>query len=85
MCWQSDWSTSQAVNVAPTLCVEVQSPANTRRELSEKTAAYQAGGAEEVILVETSARIRYFGADGERERSALGLVLTLPPSTYPEA
>ena len=33
---------------APELCIEVVSPANSRKELGEKTEAYLAAGAEEV-------------------------------------
>lgn len=61
----------------------MQSEENTRRELNEKVAAYLEAGAREVILVELSGRIRYFGADGERASSALGLTLSLPPGSYP--
>ncbi|MCX8116019.1 MAG: hypothetical protein N3D71_13250 [Burkholderiaceae bacterium] len=46
-------------------------------------AAYLAAGAREVILVELSGRIRFFGAEGERTASAFGLNLALPAGTYP--
>lgn len=81
--WQARWVNQDPVSPAPTVCVEVLSPDNTRREIDEKTAAYLAAGAREVIIIETSGRIRFFGADGERAASALGLTLTLPPGTYP--
>ncbi|GMV57932.1 MAG: hypothetical protein AMXMBFR72_10450 [Betaproteobacteria bacterium] len=81
--WQQSWSGVDPVSPAPTICVEVQSEENTRRELNEKVAAYLEAGAREVILVELSGRIRYFGADGERASSALGLTLSLPPGSYP--
>jgi Uma2 family endonuclease len=81
--WQARWNNDDPVSPAPTVCVEVLSPDNTRREIAEKTAAYLEAGAGEVIIVETSGRIRYFGAEGERDISALGLVLTLPAGTYP--
>jgi Uma2 family endonuclease len=81
--WQKRWTNVDPVTPAPTICVEVQSPENTRREISEKTAAYLDAGAQEVILVELSGRIRYFGADGERAASGFGLSLTLPSDTYP--
>lgn len=38
-------------SVAPDLCVEVLSPANTPIEITEKTAAYLAAGAKEVWIV----------------------------------
>jgi Uma2 family endonuclease len=83
--WQQRWTNVDPVTPAPTICVEVQSPDNTRREIDEKTAAYLEAGAEEVILVELTGRIRYFGADGERDASRFGLAPTLPPDTYPLA
>jgi Uma2 family endonuclease len=81
--WQPVWSDADPVSPAPTVCVEVQSEDNTRRELSDKVAAYLEAGAREVVLVELGGRIRYFGADGERSTSALGLALALPPGSYP--
>lgn len=82
--WQSAWpGDDDPLPSAPTICIEVQSADNTRRDMNDKTAAYLEAGAQEVILVETSGRIRYFGADGERDSSALGLALTLPPETRP--
>lgn len=81
--WQAQWNNKDPVTPAPTLCVEVQSPENTRREIEEKTAAYLAAGAEEVILVELSGRIRFFDAQGERDASRFGLVPALPLGTYP--
>ncbi|MBI5719978.1 MAG: Uma2 family endonuclease [Burkholderiales bacterium] len=81
--WQDRWANEDPASPAPTICVEVLSPDNTRREIDEKTTAYLAAGAREVIIVETNGRIRFFGAEGERLASALGLALTLPAGTYP--
>lgn len=81
--WQAAWNNQDPIAPAPTVCVEVLSPDNTRREIEEKTAAYLDAGAQEVILVELSGQIRYFGAEGERGASRFGLALTLPPDTYP--
>ncbi len=81
--WQARWTNEDPASPAPTLCVEVLSPDNTRREIAEKTAAYLEAGAQEVVIVETSGRIRFFGSEGERLASALGLDLTLPAGTYP--
>jgi Uma2 family endonuclease len=81
--WQPVWGDADPVSPAPAVCVEVQSEDNTRRELSDKVAAYLEAGAREVVLVELGGRIRYFGADGERSASALGLALALPPGSYP--
>lgn len=81
--WQPQWRGPDPVSPAPVLCIEVLSPDNRRREIEEKTAAYLAAGAQEVVIVETSGRIRFFGAEGERLQSALGLAFTLPDETYP--
>ena len=68
--------------VAPDVCVEVLSPANTRPEMAAKTAAYLAAGAREVWLV---------GEDGVREIhtssdrmsvSRLGFELPFTPAPY---
>jgi Uma2 family endonuclease len=81
--WQPSWEGDDPASPAPQICAEVLSPDNMRREISEKTAAYLAAGAREVIIVETTGRIRFFGSEGERTSSAFGLVLTLPEGTYP--
>ncbi|HXF46518.1 MAG TPA: Uma2 family endonuclease [Burkholderiaceae bacterium] len=81
--WQPQPTDDDPASPAPPLIVEVQSDANTRAELDAKVAAYLAAGAREVILVELSGRIRYFGAEGERTASAYGLTLALPAGTYP--
>jgi Uma2 family endonuclease len=83
LAWQSQWTDEDPATPAPTICVEVASPDNSRREIDQKTTAYLAAGAREVIIVETSGRIRYFGAEGERAASAFGLALSLPAGTYP--
>lgn len=81
--WEEQPTSSDPTSPAPTICVEVQSESNTRREMNEKLAAYLAAGAREVILVEMSGRIRYFDASGERETSGFGLDLTLPADARP--
>lgn len=83
--WQPQPTPDDPASPAPPLVVEVQSESNTRAELDAKVAAYLAAGAQEVVLVELSGRIRFFGPDGERAASALGLKLHLPPDTYPQA
>jgi Uma2 family endonuclease len=56
--------------IAPEICVEILSPANTDAEMAEKKALYFEAGAEEVWLCDTEGRMRFFDADGEREASA---------------
>ena len=81
--WQREWGDADPNSPAPTICVEVLSRDNTRREIADKTKAYIEAGAAEVIIIETTGRIRFFGTEGERASSAFGLALTLPPGTYP--
>lgn len=83
VCWNPVPLAGDPVTPAPAICIEIQSPDNTRKELDEKLAAYLAAGAREVILVEMSGRIRFFDAQGERADTAFGLRLTLPPHSYP--
>lgn len=55
---------------APELCIEVVSPSNSVKELREKTAAYLAGGAEEVwIVYAMSERCELFAKEGAIARS----------------
>jgi Uma2 family endonuclease len=81
--WQPRPTADDPASPAPDICVEVQSPDNTRRELDEKVAAYLDAGAREVILVDLAGRIRHFSAAGETEVSPHGLRLTVPEGTYP--
>jgi Uma2 family endonuclease len=66
----------------PDVCVEVLSPGNSRAEITMKTGAYLRGGAREVIVVGLKGEIRYFGAEGGREASALGVRLQLPRDLF---
>lgn len=83
VCWNAEPLVKDPTVPAPAICIEVQSPDNTRKELDQKLAAYLAAGSREVILVEMSGRIRHFDANGERADSAFGLRLTLPPNSCP--
>lgn len=68
---------------APQVCVEVLSPDNRRSEIEARTRACLEAGAQEVIVVETSGRIRFVGLGGERTESGFGLKLAVPEGTYP--
>lgn len=57
--------------VAPEICVEVRSKSNVWAEMEEKIGLYFAKGAHEVWVCEVDGRMRYFGTEGERERSRL--------------
>jgi Uma2 family endonuclease len=62
---------------APELCIEVTSPSNSRKELTEKVDASLAAGALEVwIVYSRTKRIECFGCDGLLAGSRFALDLT---------
>jgi Uma2 family endonuclease len=62
---------------APELCIEVTSPSNSRKELTEKVEAFLAAGALEVWIVYSRAkRIEAYGHDGLNARSRFALDVT---------
>ena len=75
--WMSDAFISalpendEVFETAPEVCVEVMSPSNPWAEMEEKVTLYLAKGAQEVWICEPDGRLRWFGHEGERERSAL--------------
>jgi Uma2 family endonuclease len=66
----------------PDICVEVLSPGNTREEIEMKKGAYLRGGAREVIIVSVNGEVEFFGPEGKRAKSALGLTLQLPGEVF---
>ena len=66
---------------APEICVEVISPSNVEAEMTEKTRAYLAAGAEEVWLVAPNGTVRYMDHSGERLHSRFPIKLDLPDVT----
>ncbi len=54
---------------APEICVEVRSPSNAWEEMRTKVALYLAQGAREVWIVFETGEVRFFGPEGERDRS----------------
>lgn len=90
LCWAKDFEElaragggADPLTKMPPICVEVISRWDKRKDINEKVEAYLAAGVQEVILIETDARIRYFTGDGEQPSSTFGLLLELPPNTYP--
>ena len=62
---------------APELCIEVVSPSNSVKELSDKRAAYLAAGASEVwIVYPQSRRCEFFSSQGPVPCSAYAVDLT---------
>ncbi len=70
------------LSVVPDVCVEVLSPSNTREEIAMKSGAYLRGGAREVIVVGLQGEVEFFGAEGKRKSSALGISLALPADLF---
>ena len=72
--WFSDerWETvKDTLNapIAPEICVEVRSPGNSDDEMEHKRALYFEAGAEEVWICDTNGHLRFYDAEGERDRS----------------
>jgi Uma2 family endonuclease len=70
------------LQIVPDLCVEVLSPSNTREEMAMKIGAYLRGGAREVIVIGLKGEADFFGPEGKRESSALGVALALPADLF---
>lgn len=66
-----------ALQQAPELCIEVVSPSNSRKELTDKRDAYLASGAKEVwIVYPKSKRCEFFDPRGELDRSSFSVDLS---------
>lgn len=61
---------NNVLTIAPEICVEVLSPANTRAEIEEQKRLYFEAGADEVWIVSPEGMVAFFDADGEQARSA---------------
>lgn len=93
--WMSDAFAStlqpdtEAMLVAPEICVEVRSRSNVWAEMEEKTRIFLAAGAREVWICEVDGRMRFFDAAGERSASALApgfpAIVPLPGGAQPPA
>jgi Putative restriction endonuclease len=68
---------------APEICAEIFSPSNGPAEADKRTRLYLAAGAYEVWIVSEEGTIRYFGAAGEKPKSAFPLAISLPPPIRP--
>jgi Uma2 family endonuclease len=60
---------SLALTSPPEICIEVMSESNSYGELKQKIDAYLAAGAREAWIVLPDLRIRFFDANGERDRT----------------
>ena len=63
---------------APEICIEVVSPSNSRKELTEKRDAYLASGAREVwIVYPQSKRCEVFGPHGALQQTSFAVDLSI--------
>jgi Uma2 family endonuclease len=62
---------NNVLTIAPEICVEVLSPANTRAEIEEKKRLYFEAEAEEVWIVSPEGEVAFFGKSGELDLSVL--------------
>ena len=83
--FRTQYKGSSPLPRAPEICIEIISPSNVEAEITEKTSAYLAAGAEEVWLVAENGTVRFFDRSGERPQSRFPIALTLPDVTtdYP--
>lgn len=58
-------------SVAPEICIEVVSEANTDQEIEEKRALFMENGAEEVWICTMEGDLRFYNSGGELAESAL--------------
>mgnify|MGYP006425308825 CR=1 FL=1 len=73
--------TGDPPTLAPEICVEVMSPANSMAEMDEKRALYLEAGAEEVWIVEEDGTVRFFtNEELDASRLAPDVPSTLPGS-----
>jgi hypothetical protein len=47
-----------------------------------KVGAYLRGGAREVVVIGLKGEVEFFGPEGKRESSALGIALALPADLF---
>nr|VFJ42247.1 MAG: Putative restriction endonuclease [Candidatus Kentron sp. FW]VFJ49895.1 MAG: Putative restriction endonuclease [Candidatus Kentron sp. FW] len=62
---------------APEICVEIISPSNSDAEMQRKIDLYLGQGAREVWLVDLEGNCRFFGRDGEREKTEFGISVSM--------
>ena len=60
-----------AFSAAPELCIEVISPTNTQKEITQKRKLYFEAGASEVWTCALTGQIRFYSVAGELEQSSL--------------
>ena len=58
-------------SIAPEICVEILSPANSNVEIKEKMALYFEAGAKEVWLCDEEGNMRFYTSEGEQGNALL--------------
>lgn len=62
---------------APEICVEIISPTNSMQQMQHKFDLYFQRGAKECWLVGEDGQVRFFDREGERQKSAFGVEVSL--------
>lgn len=84
ICWAKSFAElaraglADPLTVMPSICVEVISPGNRRKEINAKVQAYIDAGVIEVLVIEQDGRLRWFTANGEVSHSVHGVTLKMP-------
>lgn len=69
--WDEMAETGDPTALAPEICIEVTSSANTEEEIQEKRSLYLEAGADEAWIVDQEGDVRFFDAGGEMDASAI--------------
>ncbi|QCP51627.1 Uma2 family endonuclease [Trinickia violacea] len=81
--WES-FDHDDPVPFVPDLCVEVLLDTDRTQELDRRIASYLGGGAREVIVIDRCGQVQFWGLEGRRPASVLGVSLSLEPMYFDE-
>jgi len=70
--------------IVPDLCIEVLLDRGTVNDVDRRVGAYLEGGAAEIIVVGPHGQTELHGAEGRRQASVFGVVLSLDPLYFDE-
>lgn len=70
--------------IVPDLCIEVLLDRVTVNDVDRRVGAYLEGGASEIIVVGRHGQTSFHGAEGRRQASVFGVVLSLDPLYFDE-
>ena len=81
--WES-FDHDDPVPFVPDLCVEVLLDTDRTQELDRRVESYLGGGAREVIVIDRCGQVQFWGQEGRRPASVLGVSLSLEPMYFDE-